>query len=290
MPYPGYLLNPGDMFQVEPDRVLFATGETKDLQQARDGRHKRRVTRRMNTLKEERKLKWRAEKVALKATKEAAISDELKVIAKPAKPQIPKTEADHRKETRKQYNELLKQVKSFMETPKIKLGAKKKQAIRAYVKDVKSAMGSLNNKNKADVEKMDVQFAALAARLSEVTDIQLIRKAKVEKAQAEEAKEEESAEVVEKELSEEERKALREAVVLLRENPVDETKPYATPWRPRPYMSAFAFIPRYLEVNQNICSAVYLRHPVARPGMAEVPTPFPEETQQLAFNWYLRRR
>lgn len=62
------------------------------------------------------------------------------------------------------------------------------------------------------------------------------------------------------------------------------------PWRPREYMSAFAFIPRYLEVNQNICSAVYLRHPVARPGLAEVPTPFPEPLSQLAFNWFLRRR
>ena len=30
----------------------------------------------------------------------------------------------------------------------------------------------------------------------------------------------------------------------------DTSKPYATPWRPRAYMSAFAFIPRYLEVSQ----------------------------------------
>lgn len=61
-------------------------------------------------------------------------------------------------------------------------------------------------------------------------------------------------------------------------------------WRTRNWMSAFAFIPRYLEVNQNVCSAVYLRHPVARPGLAEVPSPFAAETQTLAFQWYLRRR
>ena len=30
--------------------------------------------------------------------------------------------------------------------------------------------------------------------------------------------------------------------------------------------------------------------PVARPGLAEVPTPFGETTNQLAFTWYLRRR
>lgn len=61
-------------------------------------------------------------------------------------------------------------------------------------------------------------------------------------------------------------------------------------WKSRNWMSAFAFIPRYLEVNQNVCSAVYLRHPVARPGLAEVPSPFAADTQTLAFQWYLRRR
>ena len=76
----------------------------------------------------------------------------------------------------------------------------------------------------------------------------------------------------------------------MRDNPVDFSKPYATPWRPRDYMSAFAFIPRYLEVNQNICAAVYLRHPVARPGLSEVPSPFGEGIGTAAFAWYLRRR
>ncbi|KAK6401899.1 hypothetical protein LTR95_019131, partial [Oleoguttula sp. CCFEE 5521] len=83
---------------------------------------------------------------------------------------------------------------------------------------------------------------------------------------------------------------IHQALTRARENPVDVTKPYATPWRPRDYMSAFAFIPRYLEVNQNICSAVYLRHAVARPGLAEVPNPLHPETMGLAFNWYLKRR
>lgn len=91
-------------------------------------------------------------------------------------------------------------------------------------------------------------------------------------------------------LSETERTRLARLIQLEVENPVDETKPYKTPWAPRRFMSPFAFIPRYLEVNQNICAAVYLRHPVARLGSAEVPTPFPSSLSQLAFNWYLRRR
>jgi hypothetical protein len=72
-------------------------------------------------------------------------------------------------------------------------------------------------------------------------------------------------------------------------NVYDPSKPYLTPWQPRQYMAPFAFIPRYLEVNQKICAAVYLRHPVARKGEAEVPTPFSNAMNQLAFAWYLRR-
>ena len=83
---------------------------------------------------------------------------------------------------------------------------------------------------------------------------------------------------------------LRRALQALTLNPVDESKPYATPWTPREYLSAFAFIPRYLEVNQNICAAVYLRHPVAKPGFSEVPSPYSEQSNANAFAWYLRRR
>lgn len=95
-------------------------------------------------------------------------------------------------------------------------------------------------------------------------------------------------------------------------NVEDREKAYCTPWQPRDYLSAFAFIPRYLEVNHNIGHAVYLRDPVARPGQSEVcmlcfregcsatglifllltqvPTPFHQETLQLAYGWFLRRR
>ena len=92
------------------------------------------------------------------------------------------------------------------------------------------------------------------------------------------------------ELNDEEVDTLKRALTQMRDNPIDSTKPYATPWRPRDYMGAFAFIPRYLEVNQNICAAVYLRHPVARPGFSEVPSPFSESINTAAFAWYLRRR
>ena len=106
----------------------------------------------------------------------------------------------------------------------------------------------------------------------------------------EEEKEEEEAPVSADDLSAEETKILSRLIRESEENPYDPTKSYRTPWAPREWMSAFAFIPQYLEVNPKICSAVYLRHPVARPGAAEVPTPYSEEVNQLAFNWYLKRR
>ncbi|RCI10538.1 hypothetical protein L249_4287 [Ophiocordyceps polyrhachis-furcata BCC 54312] len=85
---------------------------------------------------------------------------------------------------------------------------------------------------------------------------------------------------------------VRELVKLIREvsnKMLLGREPYQMPWQPRPYMSAFCFIPRYLEVNPYICAAVYLRHPVARKGLGEVPTPFNYLTSQLAHNWYLER-
>ncbi|ORY86774.1 hypothetical protein BCR37DRAFT_123560 [Protomyces lactucae-debilis] len=59
---------------------------------------------------------------------------------------------------------------------------------------------------------------------------------------------------------------------------------------PKPFMSAFAFVPAYLQVDFETCSAVYLRDPVARPGHTEVPSPFPAPVHGLAYSMYERGR
>jgi len=149
---------------------------------------------------------------------------------------------------------------------------KQKQTLRALRKTMKSAISR--------------------SKIQETTHVQITAQFKSIQDEIDEGKSDKPTQ--DDELDKNLEKKISEAFERLKaadkENPVDATKPYATPWRPRNYMSAFAFIPRYLEVNQNICSAVYLRHPVARPGLAEVPSPFSMETSQLAFNWYLRRR
>lgn len=314
MPYPGYLLNPGDMFQVQPDRVLYATGDTKDSNQAREGRQGHKARRRVNIVREEQRAQSRAKRQEARAAKDASPTESPLVEEKPVVKTLPKTEQEQRKEARKHYQTLLDQVRMFMERAHTKYAAKKKQEVRAYVKEIKEAMSKTSNKN-TDIKTIEQTLLSLAARRSILvferhqpeserekarrpsgesksaffeTPIEAMSPKDRKKAQF--FRKEELPETAYEEMSVEDQKKVQASLVQLRENPIDDTKPYATPWRPRPYMSAFAFIPRYLEVNQNICAAVYLRHPVARPGFAEVPTPFNGVAQQLAFNWYLKRR
>lgn len=52
-----------------------------------------------------------------------------------------------------------------------------------------------------------------------------------------------------------------------------------------PYMSPWMFIPEYLEVDYNTCSAVFLRSPFQQPNAVEIPSPFPPRWHQLVYEW-----
>lgn len=58
------------------------------------------------------------------------------------------------------------------------------------------------------------------------------------------------------------------------------------------YAAPFIFIPAYLEVSFVTCSAIYVRHPTARPGYSELPTPYDAdgEVMRLAWEWYVKVR
>lgn len=258
MQYPGYQLNPGDMFQVEPERVLYATGATKDA-------FERRATRRFRK--------------TISSSKEDAseTSAEDSLLEEKAQESTPSPSLDN---PRRMLTHLLKQAKSAVLTPSADLTPSRKRDIRAFQHTVKRTLSRIN----AVTDDIEQQFQDLAQELN----ISAPAGADTEP----DAHDSPSRPVDAKKLaiSDAEKTLLKKAIANLRANPVDPSKPYATPWRPREYMSAFAFVPRYLEVHHRICSAVYLRHPVARPGSAEVPTPYGIETNTLAFNWYLRRR
>ncbi|GAA5975413.1 hypothetical protein JCM11641_004256 [Rhodosporidiobolus odoratus] len=64
--------------------------------------------------------------------------------------------------------------------------------------------------------------------------------------------------------------------------------PNALPFHLPDYAAPFLFIPPYLEPSFSTCSAVYLRHPTARPGISEIPTPYEAdgEVMRLAWEYY----
>lgn len=69
----------------------------------------------------------------------------------------------------------------------------------------------------------------------------------------------------------------------------EPSKPYFTPWTPRPFIGAFAVLPSYIEVSFSTCHAVYMREPVARPGHSEVISPLPDHAHERAYMYYARK-
>jgi hypothetical protein len=55
-----------------------------------------------------------------------------------------------------------------------------------------------------------------------------------------------------------------------------------------PFMQVFSFIPEYLEVNFDTCSAAFLRTPTVKSGRSELPSPLPAEQHSLAYEYYSR--
>ncbi|KAI4630972.1 uncharacterized protein J4E88_010375 [Alternaria novae-zelandiae] len=264
MVYPGYALNPGDMFQVDPSSVMFATGAPKERSStarriAKEKAAARAAEREQNGGQTPKQPK-QDDFVITPSTREEPTPTELK----------------------KQLQDLMEQVDGVLAED---VKAKDKQKFRSFRQSVKKAISLWRTANPETISTLDTQFDFLKTQIAE-------------RAAATTPSSPKDASAAEPLISEEDQARLRSAFEKLRLetehtsawNRRDARAPYATPWRPRDYMSAFAFIPRYLEVNQNICAAVYLRHPVARQGLAEVPTPFHIETGQLAFNWYLRNR
>lgn len=252
MRYPGYLLNPGDMFQVLPERVMFATGAPKAVE--------RKITPEENEVQETEIVNEEEEE-----------------------------EVDIDRDPRDVLKSIQAQAKAILSSTKQTLGAKRKQDLRAFSKTIRRLL-SRSKSSTILTDSVETQFAEIQQQLQITRENKAAGTTYLPSAQDESDPAEVVSESDNTRLSTGEYNELLEALRTMQENPVDESKPYATPWMPRDYMSAFAFIPRYLEVSHRICAAVYLRHPVARPGLAEVPSPFSEFVSGTAFAWYLRRR
>jgi ribosomal protein S4 len=286
MEYPGYLLNPGDMFSVEPERVLFATGMKKPIKQG--GKSKKAATEGEETTETQDEANEEAE-AKDSAAEVAEVDSATKELDAAATPE----------QAKKALRSLMDRAKRITTSAKGDLSGRRLKDLRKLSQNVRQAMSKFGGRNGKDMPAADT-IEELTSVLTEITskipaDVLPASEAPKKPLEGEGAATSSNPQAQDPTKEDKFRIAkdallLQQALQRARENPVDASKPYATPWRPRDYMSAFAFIPRYLEVNQNVCSAVYLRHPVARPGLAEVPTPISAESAGLAFNWYLRRR
>ena len=282
MLHPGYRLNPGDMFQVEPEMVLYATGARK---------FKKNYTTSKQDLAESR-AKTKADKAARQ--EEDEVEDDEGFSSEEEREAMEKAPEEH-DDPKKALRSLVIRARRVLDS-KQELSGKRRKELREYSRTVRTTLSKLRGIEEDKVEgtigDLETGLAEIMTKIPEDTlpkDQSAVLDA-AKATQEQDAGWSQPSEPETPDSTKEDAALLHAALERVRENPIDVTKPYATPWKPREFMSAFAFIPRYLEVNQNICSAVYLRHPVARPGLAEVPTPFHGETMGLAFNWYLKRR
>ncbi|KAI1503037.1 hypothetical protein F5X99DRAFT_131630 [Biscogniauxia marginata] len=274
MPFPGYRLNPGDMFQVDPDRVMYATGAKKNIPSGGP-------TRQPGANAQQDDPDAEAEEGA--GESETSEAKPAEAEQDPDTTDAPEPVKVDMKPTRQQIIEMAQQAKAILAEEDLSGG--QKQSLRKFLQNMKQLLSRAGRSGSSPAEVAD-ELASMVSSLSIGRDSSADQQ---QQQQSSSSSDDPIDGLSDDQLAELERR-MEEHVREEEDNPVDPSKPYATPWRPRPYMAPFAFIPRYLEVNQNVCSAVYLRHPVARSGQAEVPTPFPYEVSQLAFNWYLRRR
>ena len=337
MVHPSYLLNPGDMFQVDIDRVLAATGRKNNRQ---DGMKARSELRKLKA-EQERAAKVREiwKEVGNKRREARALA----AAGGSASPEGAELAETKGRRTRNKTRDRLRQnLRSLILTAK-ELIAKDDQSgfepireeVSRFAQRINKAAARINmnvgpakavdsltsmlkllnldgskpaeKPQKGHSEKRHARIKAAEGSESKAVPPTATSATLVEAASASEADQPAESEPSETKttpkqsqkpppdysnivLTSSEQKRIADLLFMHLRNPTDQSKSYQTPWAPRPYMAPFAFIPRYLEVNQNVCAAVYLRHPVARPGLAEIPSPFPYEQNQLAFNWYLRRR
>jgi len=260
MIHPGYMLNPGDLFAVDVDTVLWATGRPKPKSAAIASPSEEESTDVETT-----------EESSADASAAETTTDNIE------EPDVEISEDANDPESIKQRKSSLRSVREIIDNviDKVDPSAARKRELRALRAKVNPLIGHVKDEDSAlKIKDVEDQLTAILTKIEDSNP-----------ASAETSESNEDLGPTSKRGRNEHIGAL--ARLYSEELPL---KQYEQPWVPRDWMAPFAFVPRYLEVNYTICSAVYLRHPVARPGLAEVPTPFGMETGALAHNWYLRRR
>src|SRR4051794_18307647 len=144
MTHPGYLLNPGDMFQVDPERVMFAPGMPKPS----------------TAMKEDDAEASEDTAEASTGESDEAKSDEEKVVG-----EVEDAEgAEEEEDPRQVLKNLLAQSKSILASPREKLAAKRKQDLRAFQKSIKRTL-SKSRSSTILTDSLEAQWLELQNQL-----------------------------------------------------------------------------------------------------------------------------
>src|SRR2546423_13694077 len=156
MTHPGYLLNPGDMFQVDPERVMFATGMPKP------GTPKPGTA----TAEEPAEDDGESSKGIIEAA--AADGEEDKDAGQKQTAQaetVQVAEEEEEEDPRQILKNILAQSKSILASPSEKLAAKQKQDLRAFQKSVKRTL-SKSKSTTILTDSLEAQFLELQNQLN----------------------------------------------------------------------------------------------------------------------------
>ncbi|KAF2667169.1 alpha-L RNA-binding motif-containing protein [Microthyrium microscopicum] len=320
--HPSYLLNPGDMFSVDPQYVMHRTGTFRDAPsqeatleaqkaEARRNRADDGFLKSVGTLDFQKEVEEAENQGTQPAWDDLPSLEEMATQAKEDvgtestdKPFKPRYDPDVQELSMKEIKERRSTLKGLFDLSaeledQHKLSPKQKRNLRAFRKRIRTYVAKPWILTDEEIEKLTDDLEEMIQK-AELHTARMKAEQKHKPSDAE-------AEVLEAEEQDEDSKLLA-SMDNLKLQPGDINVPpeqfeqmnhlermaviahTARGWSPKDWMAPFAFVPRYLEVNYTVCSAVYLRHPVVRTNVSEVPSPFPIETGQLAHAWYLRRR
>ncbi|KAL8695520.1 MAG: hypothetical protein Q9224_003390, partial [Gallowayella concinna] len=202
MIYPGYLLNPGDMFQVEPERVLFATGASKDARERRAGRVARKKSPNSTA-----------------TSQDSLPSEPTSAPTSEDPPSTTTTDSSSALTTKETLQSLLSQAKTLLTTPASvsTLSGKRKQDLRAFQRLLKRTLSRSRGSNIFPQQNTTLTDS-LDAQLQELT-----QKLNLNPAPPAEAKVD-PRDLGPETLTPENSSLLRKALAEARENPIDVTK------------------------------------------------------------------
>lgn len=319
---PGYILRPGDMFSVDPRRVLFALGRPKPSK-AESIKTTNRIIKKFNAYIDEcHSHPQRMWKLRQKHRKRHTVYNAKYESRRQRRVEL------HNKEVQRNMQQALEAVKpvgilervfkgQFSPQPKVVGVVKEIQRLTSpsETNSSESASKEVQNMTKENASQLASTYYGNGEAPAHRSDVKRLVKQLVDSEldSITALHQSQLAKLDEDPYDTDWLARLPPKVELLKEDEIEDpgavkvplpfsttggklyglsepSKTWFTPWSPRQFVSPFAILPHHIEVDFQTCHAVYLRDPVARPGHSEVISPFNLDMHERAYLWYIYRR